>query len=272
MNRIVFGSLMLPFLASLPAAAASVTFSASGASPADIQSTLDSFRTALGTLNPNVAGSLGTGRREINWDGVPANFSSPNAFPANFFNSNSPRSAAFSTSGTGFEVSGTVPAPVRFENLNLTYSSTFTTFSAPRLFTATGSNVLDVLFFVPGSSTAATTSAFGAVFKDVDLSNITSLEFFGPSNNSLGLFYAPTANNGLSFLGVSFNAGELVSRVRITSGNTALGPSDAPGTDVVAMDDFIYAEPTAVPGPSTYLLFSSGLACLLLRCYQSRRS
>ena len=55
--------------------ASAVTFSASGADPVAIQATVDSFRTALGSLNPNVAGSFGSGRREINWDGVPDAFS-----------------------------------------------------------------------------------------------------------------------------------------------------------------------------------------------------
>ena len=56
-----------------------ITFSASGANPASILGTVDAFRATLGSLNPNVAGSFGTGRREINWDGVPDVFSSPNA-------------------------------------------------------------------------------------------------------------------------------------------------------------------------------------------------
>ncbi|HEY0591594.1 MAG TPA: IPTL-CTERM sorting domain-containing protein, partial [Thermoanaerobaculia bacterium] len=55
------------------------------------------------------------------------------------------------------------------------------------------------------------------------------------------------ANNGLSFLGVLFNAGERIGRVRITSGNTALGPTDNNGSvDVVVMDDFIYGEPASL--------------------------
>src|SRR5881275_2848402 len=85
---------------------APITFSSSGANPAAIQTTVDAFRTQLGTLNANVAGSFSSGRREINWDGVPDALSAPNNLPANFFNVNSPRGVVFSTSGTGFQVSG----------------------------------------------------------------------------------------------------------------------------------------------------------------------
>ncbi|TMH07182.1 MAG: hypothetical protein E6H67_04310 [Betaproteobacteria bacterium] len=88
-----------------PLAHATVIFSASSTSPAGIQSTVDAFRTSLGTLNPNVIGSFGSGRREINWDGVPDALSAPNNLPANFFNVNSPRGVIFSTPGTGFQVS-----------------------------------------------------------------------------------------------------------------------------------------------------------------------
>ena len=75
------------------------------------------------------------------------------------------------------------------------------------------------------------------------------------------------ADGSLSFLGVSFNAGEQVGRVRITSGNAALGAAinDNPGggIDVVAMDDFIYSEP--VPEPSALILCAFGFAGCLLR-------
>jgi hypothetical protein len=72
--------------------------------------------------------------------------------------------------GTGFQVSGNAGvAPVRFDNINPTYSSVFQTFSPQRLFTAVGSNILDVNFFVAGTNTPASVSGFGSIFTDVDL-------------------------------------------------------------------------------------------------------
>ena len=167
----------------------------------------------------------------------------------------------FSTGGTGFEVSANAGvAPIEFDNINATYSGIFQTFSAQRLFTPLGSNIMDVSFFVPGSNTASYTSGFGAVFTDVDLANSTSLQFFDPNNVSLGTFFVPAANNGLSFLGIQFNAGERVGRVRITSGAVTIGSNDASTNDVAVMDDFIFAEPAAVPEPGTLLLLSAGFA------------
>ncbi len=45
------------------------------------------------------------GRREINWDGVPAAFTNNDLFPGNFFNVNSPRGVLFTTDGSGFRIS-----------------------------------------------------------------------------------------------------------------------------------------------------------------------
>ena len=58
-------------------ASAVTVFSATGVDVAGILPTVDAFRSALGNLNPNVVGSFGTGRREINWDGVPDAFCRP---------------------------------------------------------------------------------------------------------------------------------------------------------------------------------------------------
>ncbi len=254
-SRLVIAALLGLGFVSSTAFGAAVVYSASGADPASIVVTVDQYRTALGTLNPNVAGSFPSGRREINWDGVPDALSAPNNLPADFFNVNSPRGVVFSTPGTGFQVSSTVASgvPVRFGNINVTYPNIFQTFSPQRLFTALGSNVLDINFFVPGSNTPATTSGFGAVFTDVDLASTTSIQFFDGLGNGLGIFFVPAFNNGLSFIGVLFNAGERVARVRITNGNAPLGPAtndNPPGVDVVVMDDFIYSEPQGVVTPT----------------------
>ena len=242
-----------------------ITFSASGANAADIQATVDGFRVALGTLNSNVAGSFGTGRREINWDGVPDALSGPSNLPADFFNVNSPRGVVFSTPGTGFQVSANAVSgtPIEFGNINALYPGSFKTFSAQRLFTALGSNIIDVNFFIPGTTTPAFTTGFGAVFSDVDLANMTSIQFFNLANALIGTVFAPsiTGSETLSFVGGLFNSGEQVSRIRITSGNAALGPNESPTADLVVIDDFIYAEPravTTVPEPVSLSLFLLG--------------
>ena len=255
----------------IPAFAAAVTFSASGPLITDIVSTVTNFRAALGTLNPNVAGSFGTGRREINWDGVADSLSAPNNLPANFFNSNSPRGVVFSTPGTGFQVSSNLGTGAdQFGNIDPTYPTLFQPFSSPRLFTALGSTITDVNLFVPGSLTPAFTNGFGVVFSDVDSANATSLQFFDVNNSSLGTFFAPaaTGNETFSFVGVVFNAGEQVGRVRVTSGSQILASGNT-ANDLVVMDDFIYGEPNAtaaaVPEPASWLLAAAGTCVFVIR-------
>jgi hypothetical protein len=231
---------------------AQVVRSGAGADPAAIQGVIDTYRADLGPLNPNVAGSQPSGRREINWDGVPDGFSAPNDLPGNFFNVNSPRGAVFSTPGTSIRVSADdsnpTSTPVRFGDINPTYPNIFQTFSPQRLFSPIGSNIVDLQFFVPGSTTPAVTRGFGAVYTDVDSVTNTSFEYFDVNGTSLGAFDTPVSNNGLSFLGVSFPT-PIVARVRIRYGNAALGPNDGAGVDVAVMDDFIYGEPQAIPEP-----------------------
>ncbi len=219
-----------------------------GTTPLSIQTTVDQFRADLGALNPNTAGTFVTGRREINWDGVPNALSAPNALPANFFNVNSPRGVVFNTAGSGFQVSATAASgvPVEFGNINPTYPALFSTFSAERLFTAIGSNITDVNFFIPGSTSQAITRGFGSVFTDVDNSAGTKIEYFDRAGTSLGIYNVPNiaGDQTLSFFGVSYPA-PIVGRVQITSGNVALGPNEAlAAVDPVVMDDFIYGEPS----------------------------
>jgi hypothetical protein len=246
----------------------------SGTGSVGTTATRDAFRVALGGGTvPGANGSFGGVRREINWDGVPDALSAPNSLPLNFFNVNSPRGAVFSTPGSSVQVSATAAVGnVEFNNINPTYSSLFTTFSPERLFTAVGSNVVDVTFFIPGTTVPGLTRAFGSVFSDVDLATVTSIEYFDADNISLGRAFAPNdqGNETLSFLGVDFGT-PVISRVRITSGNTALGAAanETALVDLVVMDDFIYAEPAAggvpTPEPLTAGILALGASSLLLR-------
>jgi hypothetical protein len=257
-------------LVCMSGAAAQVVRSAAGANAAAITAARDQYRVDLGggtTAGAN--GSFGGLRREINWDGVPDAASAPNNLAANFFNSNSPRGVVFSTPGSGFQVSANSGvAPVEFDNIDPSYSADFAPFSAQRLFTALGSNVVDVNFFAPGTNTPALTRGFGSVFTDVDRANTTSIELFDASNASLGSFIVPTSigNESLSFLGVSFPTA-VISRARITNGNTALaaGVTDQQGDsrDLVVMDDFIYGEPT--PEPAAVIVCALAAGGFILR-------
>ena len=272
--------IVLAILASMSAVSAvegsPILFSGTATNVAGITAIRDDFRVAVGGgIVAGANGSFGGVRREINWDGVPDMFSAPNLLPLNFFNVNSPRGVVLSTPGTGFEVSANAGvAPIDFGNINGTYLGNFEAFSAQRLFTAIGSNVTDVTFFVPGTTTPATTSAFGAIFSDVDLTG-SSLQFFDLSNNSLGTFAVPSllGNQTFEFLGVIFDSA-VINRVRITSGNSALsaGTNDGGAFDVAVMDDFIYGEPTAaaVPEPTSLLLLGTG-ALGLIATLRNRR-
>jgi hypothetical protein len=240
--------------------AAPVVRQGTGANTAGLQAIVDQFRTDLGGANNGVGGSFKSGRREINWDGVPDAFSEPNNFPVDFFNVNSPRGVIFNAveDATGaalnhFAVSSNDASgvPVRFSNINANYSTIFTTFSAQRLFTVRNTNIMEVTFVIPGTNIPATVNGFGVIFADVDSAtggNRSLIRVYGADGRQLSAASAGVLDNGLSFVGISFNAGERIARVVIESGNRAHSAANndgVDGVDVVAMDDFIYGEPRA---------------------------
>lgn len=278
----------LASLASVLAVTASISeaqtvFSAAGAGTASIQTTVDSYRAALGTLNLNNGSAFASGRREINWDAVPVGFSSPNALPGNFFsqtfngsNGGRTRGAVFSAPTGGFLVSSdstdsnfatNQSFQVELANSNVA----FPRFSNDQVFLAGSSTVMDVTFTVPGTgNVSAFVTGFGVVFMDVEAANTTSLEFFDLNNNSVGSFFAPAGGPGeFSFLGVDYSGVENIGRVRITSGSETLS-AFAPGSsnresigDLVAMDDFFYSEPqstSAIPEPSSFAAIAGVMA------------
>ncbi len=264
-TRLAVAVAVFATLSAATAAPVSVIFESAGANAAAITATRDSFRAAIGGgAVAGANGSFGGVRREINWDGVPNALADPNLLPGNFFNTTSPRGAVFTTPGTGFLVSSNAgtTSPVLFG-----FPNDFATFSSQRLFTALNSNVTDVYFFVAGTNTAATTSAFGAIFTDVEIADASRIEFFDETGTLfLTRSVLTSGNQGLSFLGAQVTGGG-ISRVRITSGINTISANGVIANleDVVVMDDFIFAEAAAntVPEPSALALAGLALAALV---------
>jgi len=253
---------------------------------------VDAFRAALGNPDNTNAGPQAGGHREINWDGGGATNGTAAATPFIVFQNT--RGATFTTPGSGLTQApisgGTVDiAPGvgglqgSLSALNATYATAFATFSPNRLFVPLDSTITDGTFSVPGTggTVPATVSGFGVVFTDVDLAGSSSLQFFDTQDNSLGIFNAPCGSGPtcsptdgtLSFLGVLFTT-ERIARVRIINGNTALGPDDNPagGVDVVALDDFLFAEPRAVPAPAGLTLLGLGLVGVVAQSWLRKRT
>lgn len=257
--------LLFVALTSNPAFAGTVVIQGAGPNAAAIQTFVDQFRAALGGNNNGVGGSFTSGRREINWDGVPDTSAEPNFLAPDFFNTTSPRGLVMNTleilSGGGlndFRVSADSSNPTntanQFGNIDTSYQTIFQPFSGERIFAARNTHAMEVFFFIPGTKIPATVRGFGAVFLDVDTATASSgraaqLRCYSADNTQLISFTTSPASNGMSFGGVYMNSSTDpgIARCVIQMGNTALatGVGDTAETDVVAMDDFIYGEPRA---------------------------
>jgi hypothetical protein len=214
----------------------------------DIAPLVEHYRKLLGeTNNGNAPGPLPSGRREINWDGIPDEKAAPAFLPPDIFRN---RGAILRTPGRGVQASAKPGNPKgirpRFGHINPTYEKIFKPYSGERLFSPVGSRFVDLTFVVPGTKERAVVRGFGAVYVDTDLPH-TSFHYFDKDGRSLGKFPVPAQNEGFTFLGVVFEE-PIVARVRIEYGTTALGPNDNPRRkkDVSVMDDFIYGEPQAI--------------------------
>ncbi len=213
----------------------------------DITSKVNEFRAVLGAQLNTTPGAIG-GRREVNWDGVPAQFLNT-PLPGNFFNTtgaNVPatrqRGLVYSAGVNNFQVSID-----GFAAINPSTASAFTPFSGDKTFANVGSNLWDIGFQVPGEPVPATVKGFGLVFADVDVPNSTFMEFFDGTKN-LGKFYAPVhdSNSNLSFLGVHFSK-EKITHIRVGhDGALVDGGNDISAggqKDFVVFDDFLFDEP-----------------------------
>jgi len=217
---------------------------------ASIIGTINQFRSLLGDSLNLTPGKI-TGRREINWDGVPSTFTNQNNFPVDFFNSTiatdpngRKRGLVYINAGNGFRVDST-----SFSQIDPSYANQFAVFSKKRLITQIDNNVYEAEFKVPGTNTDAFVHGFGVIFSDVDDANSSTLEFFD-GNKSLGVFKAKSAAQKFSFLGVYFQY-EKVTRIKFTTGNGFLAAgtkdiSDGGNKDLVVLDDFFYNEPNSI--------------------------
>ncbi len=188
------------------------------------------------------------GKREIKWDGVPAAQTNVNTFPGDFFNTTVKAGAIFTTDGIGFRNGDN-----DFADINPAYADDFNAFSLPKTFMPVGSAALTVSFRVPGFETPAATRGFEVVFSDVERVGAASIKLFDADGRSLGQYHAPVRSDpaGFSFVGIVFES-PLVAQVRITSGQWVLGGgvqdlSDGGNLDLAVMDDYLYAEPQAIP-------------------------
>ena len=222
---------------------AHTTYSVAGDS-ATVAGKLNDFRTALGGVLNGVGAPTDSGRREINWDGVPAAVTNVDTFPLNFFNVNSKRGAVYATTGTGLRVDSTA-----FSAIKADLAAQFKPFSGKKLFMAVGSNEVTVDFNLAGTNTPGVVKGFGVIFSDVDKAGSSRVEFFDKNGTLLANIAAPAQAGAqqFSFLGVTFDSA-LVASVRITSGEALIDDhnedvSAGGSKDLVVMDDFVYGEP-----------------------------
>jgi hypothetical protein len=213
----------------------------------DITTRLNEFRNELGTLNTTTG--LTTGRREINWDGVPDSLMGLR-MPSDFFNPTTPGSPVARQRGLVYAgTDNPIVSKTNFADVNVNVAPEFAPFSGNKIFAVVNASLWPVNFRVPGQTTEGIIKGFGIVFLDVDKANTTFIEFFN-EDRSLGKFFAPVHDNtsNHSFLGVYFPSGKITHVTIGHEGKLADGEKDISqgGTkDLVAFDDFIYSEPVA---------------------------
>jgi hypothetical protein len=212
-----------------------------------IDGAINDFRNRLGSLNTTLGAT--SGRREVNWDGVPDSMVG-HPLPNDFFNPtelNAPvalqRGLIYSPSFGEFQVSKS-----NFNNIDPSATGEFAAYSGNKTFANVTTNLWPINFQVAGERTEAFTKGVGIVFSDVDLANSTSLEFF-EGEKSLGKFFVPPhdVSSSFSFLGVYYPGDEHITKVIVRhDGILADGQKDISTGgqhDLVIFDDFIYGEP-----------------------------
>lgn len=233
----------------------------SGVGKTEATTALNAYRTSIGGADNSLTASpQASGRREINWDGVKLDGTDFNnvttviasnkitGIPSNRFQARGVRfDSVLAVSGDGFV------------SANPNVADQFPAFSPANTFASFNTNKNEVSFVLASAPATApvqaATRGFGAIFLDVEQANTSSIEYFNGAV-SLGKFFVPVGASGQAeFLGVLFNA-PIVTRVVITTGTAQVfnfangqltaGAAESAATDLVVLDDFIYAEPVNV--------------------------
>ena len=191
------------------------------------------FETALDALAPNT-------RFNINWDGI--GFATPGTkllSPTAFLN----RQIILDTNATAGDL---LVSNNNFADLRSNYPANFPTFSPKVNFKILSDGPQKNIFTLADRVTPALTSAFGAIFTDVEKGGTSGLVFKDQFGNELGRFVVPAGANGQNqFLGVIFSR-PVVARVDVLmgEGGTDFGDvndvSNGGTADLVVTDDFVF--------------------------------
>jgi hypothetical protein len=228
------------------------------------------FETASGGVKNTAPAPQANGFRVITWDAVKLDGTD---FGGNSLVVDAGKTVAipinrFQAQGSFFETAYAVSGD-GFQSVNPNVKSAtpalFPGFSPSNVFAMFNDNSIDFNFVVPSDAATtpqpAATRGFGAIFRNVELANSTSIEYFSGST-SLGKFFVPAGAQGeAEFLGVLFpNA--VVTHISITLGTDVLfnfngktfsgGGADNPamGHNLAVTDDFVYPEPVPLSEPA----------------------
>lgn len=251
-NLLLSGIALLVFAAST-FAAPTIRSGVSNGDVGNLTPSINLFRQDLGGANNGNGNSYPTGRREVSWDDLPENLClTPSLDIRKYYNTIAPRGMVLADDQS-YQCSrspnfGGPNEVARFGNINPSYLQYFSSYSSSRIFAPDTKTQFDIQFFIPGTNIPATVNGFGIIFLDKDVFEAGKIILYGVNGDEIGRFTPTSENHGLSFLGVSYNDGTRIARVRVIAGNTVLGPSEVVGysTDVIAIDDIIYGEPRAI--------------------------
>jgi len=192
------------------------------------------FEAALDAQAPNT-------RFNVNWDGI--GFASPNSTKAIAPNTFVARQILLDTNSVSADL---LVSNDNFGDLRANYAANFPTFSPKVNFKLSAAGPQKNVFVLADRVTPALSSAFGAIFTDVEKSNTSGLVFTDQFGKELGRFFVPPGANGLNqFLGVIFSR-PVVARVDVLMGERGADfgdvddVSDGGTADVVVTDDFVF--------------------------------